>query len=72
MEDYHLKRRSSLAVGLLVPPHGTLAQQQRLGTGTPKWQATAQASDYGLTTLLMSVSAMEVGTVVRGQVPKIP
>lgn len=62
MEDYLLKRRSSLAAGILVPPHGTLAQQQQLGTGTPKWQATVGADDSGIdSNLLVSISAMEVG-----------
>lgn len=64
MEDYRLKRRSSLAVGILVPAHGTLAHQQRQGTGTPKWQATVYTSDSGRdSTLVISISATEVGAL---------
>lgn len=69
MEDYLLNRRSSLALGILGPalrpalgPAPQQQQQHGPGTGTPKWQPTVQTSDSGPTSsLLMSISAMEVG-----------
>lgn len=76
MEDYLVGRTSCLAVSILGPTLGPLpAQQQRQpqqerqpqqqqGVGDPKWQAAVHANDYSGKDfqLLISVSAMEVGT----------
>lgn len=61
VEDYILKRTTSLAVGVLVPALCVPVRQKQQGTGEPQWQATAYTIKFstGFSTM-MSISAMKV------------